>query len=165
MSNMQARDNSKHPATAVGGAPAKDIMQVLMIGVGGEIFAVDAGCVREIIDPVPTTKVAGARAHLPSLINVRGNVIPLADMRVRFGMPRLDATGDTRIVVIDTEMDGDPVTFGLIADKVYEVTEISRAKTQPTPRLGTHWRAEFIRFITKWKDEFVIVPDLERILG
>jgi purine-binding chemotaxis protein CheW len=53
----------------------------------------------------------------------------------------------------------------LIADKVYEVTEISRAKTQPTPRLGTHWRAEFIRFITKWKDEFVIVPDLERILS
>jgi purine-binding chemotaxis protein CheW len=163
MSNMQSRD--KDPALPAGAAPANDIMQVLMIGVGGEIFAVDAGCVREIIDPVPTTKVAGARAHLPSLINVRGNVIPLADMRVRFGMPRLDATGDTRIVVIETEMDGDPITFGLIADKVYEVTEISRAKTQPTPRLGTHWRAEFIRFITKWKDEFVIVPDLERILS
>jgi len=166
MSNMQKRDNPKNPTVPAGGvAPANDIMQVLMIGVGDEIFAVDAGCVREIIDPVPTTKVAGARAHLPSLINVRGNVIPLADMRVRFGMPRLDATGDTRIVVIETEMDGDPITFGLIADKVYEVTEISRAKTQPTPRLGTHWRAEFIRFITKWKDEFVIVPDLERILS
>ena len=69
----------------------RNVSQVLMIGVGGEIFALDADCVREIIDPVPTTKVAGARAYLPSLINVRGNVIPLADMRVRFGMPRLDA--------------------------------------------------------------------------
>jgi len=99
------------------------------------------------------------------VINVRGNVIPLADMRVRFAMPRLEPTVDTRIVVLDIEMDGDPVTVGMIADKVYEVTEISRAQTQPTPRLGMNWRAEFIRFITKWKDEFVIVPDLDRILS
>jgi purine-binding chemotaxis protein CheW len=163
MSQVQTQDSKARAAVAL--APLNDIIQVLMIGVGGEIFALEASCVREIIDPVPTTKVAGARAYLPSLINVRGNVIPLADMRVRFGMPRLDATGDTRIVVIDIEMDGDPVTVGLIADKVYEVTEISRAQTQPTPRLGMNWKAEFIRFITKWNDEFVIVPDLDRILS
>ena len=147
-------------------APAvKDLTQVLMIGVGDEIFAIDAGCVREIIDPVPTTRVAGARAHLPCVINVRGNVIPLADLRVRFAMPRQESTVDTRIVVLEIEMDGDPVTVGMIADKVHEVTEISRAQTQPTPRVGMNWRPEFIRFITKWKDEFVIVPDLERILS
>jgi purine-binding chemotaxis protein CheW len=80
-------------------------------------------------------------------------------------MPRQEATGDTRVVVLDIEIDGDPVKVGMIADKVYEVTEISRARTQPTPRVGMKWRSEFIRFITKWKDEFVIVPDLERILG
>jgi len=163
MTQVQTRQNAGPAAAAA--APLDDLIQVLMIGVGGEIFALDAGCVREIIDPVPTTKVAGAPAHLPSLINVRGNVIPLADLRVRFGMPRLDASVDTRIVVLEIEMDGDPVTFGMTADKVYEVTEISRANTQPTPRLGMHWRAEFIRFITKWNDEFVIVPDLARILS
>jgi len=141
------------------------LTQALMISIGGEIFAIDAGCVREIIDPVPTTRVAGARAHLPSLINVRGNIIPLADIRVRFGMPITEASADTRIVVLEIKIDGDPVTVGLISDKVYEVTEVSRAQTQPTPRIGMHWRAEFIRFITKWKDEFVIVPDLERALG
>jgi purine-binding chemotaxis protein CheW len=159
MSQMQPRE-SAHPAPTV-----KDLTQVLMIGVGGEIFAIDAGCVREIIDPVPTTRVAGARAHLPCVINVRGNVIPLADLRVRFAMPRQEATGDTRIVVLEVEIDGDPVTVGMIADKVHEVTEISRAETQPTPRVGMSWRPEFIRFITKWKDEFVIAPDLERILS
>jgi purine-binding chemotaxis protein CheW len=144
---------------------AKDLTQVLMIGLGGEIFAIDAGCVREIIDPVPTSKVAGARSYLPALINVRGNVIPLADLRVRFAMPRQEATVDTRIVVLDIEIDGDPVTVGMIADKVYEVTEISHAQTQPMPRVGMKWRPEFIRYITKWKNEFVIVPDLERILS
>ena len=60
-----------------------DAMQVVMIGLGEEKFALDAGLVREIIDPVPVTKVAGARAFVPSVINVRGNVIPLADLRIR----------------------------------------------------------------------------------
>jgi purine-binding chemotaxis protein CheW len=163
MSQLLSNDDSGGGAsTAV--LAQRDVVQVLMIGVGGEIFAIDAGCVREIIDPVPTTKVAGARAHLSALINVRGNVIPLADLRVRFAMPRRDATVDTRIVVLDIEIDGDPVTVGVIADKVYEVTEVSQAEAQPMPRVGMKWRPEFIRYITKWKNEFVIVPDLERIL-
>ncbi|KFC75635.1 CheW protein [Bosea sp. LC85] len=139
-------------------------LQVLMIGLGSEIFAIETEMVREIIDPVPVTRVAGARTFLPALINVRGNVIPLADLRLRFGMPRQVATADTRIVVVEIEIGGDAVTFGLMADKVYEVTEISGKNNQPTPRLGLHWRPEFIRFISKWNDEFVIIPDLERIL-
>ena len=75
-------------------------MQVVMIGLGDEKFALDAGLVREIIDPVPVTRVAGAKAFVPSVINVRGNVIPLADLRIRFGMPLTEDSADTRIVVI-----------------------------------------------------------------
>ncbi|MBR0957291.1 chemotaxis protein CheW [Bradyrhizobium japonicum] len=140
-------------------------MQVVMIGLGEEKFALDAGLVREIIDPVPVTKVAGARAFVPSVINVRGNVIPLADLRIRFGMPQLDNSADTRIVVIELEIDGEPVLVGVTADKVYEVTEISQADVQQTPRVGMHWKPEFIRFIAKWREEFVIVPNMERILN
>jgi len=140
-------------------------MQVVMIGLGEEKFALDAGLVREIIDPVPVTKVAGARAFVPSVINVRGNVIPLADLRIRFGMPQLDDTADTRIVVIELELEGEPVLVGVTADKVYEVTEISQTDVQQTPRVGMHWKPEFIRFIAKWREEFVIVPNMERILN
>ena len=142
-----------------------DAMQVVMIGLGEEKFALDAGLVREIIDPVPVTRVAGARAFVPSVINVRGNVIPLADLRIRFGMPQLDNSADTRIVVIELTLDGEPVLVGVTADKVYEVTEISQADVQQTPRVGMHWKPEFIRFITKWREEFVIVPSMERILN
>ncbi|AWL91093.2 MULTISPECIES: chemotaxis protein CheW [Bradyrhizobium] len=142
-----------------------DAMQVVMIGLGEEKFALDAGLVREIIDPVPVTKVAGARAFVPSVINVRGNVIPLADLRIRFGMPQLDDSADTRIVVIELELDGEPVLVGVTADKVYEVTEISQTDVQQTPRVGMHWKPEFIRFIAKWREEFVIVPNMERILN
>jgi purine-binding chemotaxis protein CheW len=140
-------------------------MQVIMIGLGEEKFALDAGLVREIIDPVPVTKVAGARAFVPSVINVRGNVIPLADLRIRFGMPQLDHSADTRIVVIEIELDNEPVLVGVTADKVYEVTEISQSDVQQTPRVGMHWKPEFIRFIAKWREEFVIVPNMERILN
>lgn len=140
-------------------------MQVVMIGLGEEKFALDAGLVREIIDPVPVTRVAGARAFVPSVINVRGNVIPLADLRIRFGMPQLDNSADTRIVVIEIELDNEPVLVGVTADKVYEVMEISQTDVQQTPRVGMHWKPEFIRFIAKWREEFVIVPNMERILN
>jgi purine-binding chemotaxis protein CheW len=141
------------------------LMQVVMVGLGDEMFALDAELVREIIDPVPATKVAGARPFLPSVINVRGNVIPLADLRIRFGMPLKDNSAETRIVVIEIMLGGDPVLVGIIADRVYEVTEISKADVQQTPRVGMQWKPEFISFITKWRQEFVIVPNLERILN
>jgi purine-binding chemotaxis protein CheW len=140
-------------------------LQVVMIGLGEEKFALEAELVREIIDPVPVTRVAGARPFVPSVINVRGNVIPLADLRIRFGMPAAEASIDTRIVVIELKIDGEPVLVGLMADKVYEVTEIIRTDIQQTPRVGMHWRPEFIRFIPKWREEFVIVPNMERILN
>jgi purine-binding chemotaxis protein CheW len=152
-------------ATGASSVDVETRLQVLMVGLGNEIFAIETDMVREIIDPVPVTRVAGARAFLPALINVRGNVIPLADLRLRFGMPAAAATADTRIVVVEVEIDGDPVTFGIIADKVYEVTELSSRNTQQTPRLGLHWKPEFIRLITKWNDEFVIVPEIARIMN
>lgn len=162
----QAQMQTSPQAGAAGLPPATETrLQVLMVGLGNEIFAVETDMVREIIDPVPVTRVAGARAFLPALVNVRGNVIPLADLRIRFGMSKTEQTAETRIVVVEVEIDGDPVTLGLLADKVYEVTEVSTRHMQQTPRLGSHWRPEFIRFITKWNDEFVIVPDMSRILG
>ena len=144
---------------------ADEPMQVVMLGLADEIFALQAGLVREIIDPIPATRVPGAKAFLPSVINVRGNVIPLADIRIRFGMtPRAD-TAETRIVVVELILGGDPIVVGIVADKVYEVTEILPSETQDTPRVGLHWKPEFIRFISKWNDDFIIVPDMERILN
>lgn len=140
-------------------------LRVLMMGLGDEIFAIEAGIVREIIDPVPTTRVAGAKPHLPGVVNVRGNVIPLADIRVRFGMERRPATADTRIVVMEVEIDGEPVVVGVIADKVHDVTEIMPSDCQEAPRVGLHCRPEYVRFIARWNDDFIVVPEMERILN
>jgi purine-binding chemotaxis protein CheW len=153
--------NEPMPKAADAGA----LMQVVMLGIGDEVFALDSNLVREIIDPVPATRVAGARPHLPCVINVRGNVIPLADLRERFGMPKTADTVDTRVVVLEIVIEGDPVLVGVIADKVHEVTQISPAEVQQTPRVGMRWNPEFIRCIGKWRDEFIIVPNMERILS
>ena len=140
-------------------------IQVVMLGIAGRDLRGRCRMVREIIDPIPTTRVAGAKPFLHSVVNVRGNVIPLADLRIRFGMACKPATSDTRIVVIELTIEDDPVVVGIVADKVYEVTEITRADAQQTPRVGMQWKPQFISFLAKWKDEFIIVPDMERILN
>ena len=140
-------------------------LQVVKVRIGSETFALDAGMVREIIDPIPTTRVAGARSHLDRIVNVRGNVVPLADIRERFGMKPEAATPDTRFVVIEIEIAGDPVIVALVADKVFEVTEVETGTAQAIPKVGTSWRPEYIKSIVKSGDEFVILPDVERILN
>jgi purine-binding chemotaxis protein CheW len=138
---------------------------VLTLDLQGELFAVEASEVHEILDLVPVTEVPGADPTTNGLINVRGRVVPLADLRLKFGMEQRPATIDTRIVVIEVDIDGDPVTLGMRADKVYEVTEIAAAAIEETPRIGLSWPAHFIRCIGKRGSDFIAVLDLGRIFS
>ncbi|WP_439543223.1 chemotaxis protein CheW [Hyphomicrobium sp.] len=140
-------------------------MQVLMVALQSELFAVDVGLVREILDPVPVTEVPGERGFLSGIINVRGKVVPVADLRKRFDMEIADTSIDTRFIVTEIDFDGVPTLIAIVADKVLEVTEIPAASMEEAPKIGMHWRPEFIRFIGKWKDDFVVVPNMERIFN
>jgi purine-binding chemotaxis protein CheW len=139
--------------------------QVLMLGLAGEMFALDARQVREILDPVPVTRVPGAQPYVSSVLNVRGKVIPLADLRVRFGMPPASITSDSRFIVLEIDLAGEPTTIGIVADKVYEVTDLDTTTLQKAPPIGMRWRPEFIAAIAKWNDEFIIVPNMKQILN
>jgi purine-binding chemotaxis protein CheW len=139
--------------------------QALMLGLAGEVFAIDARQVREILDPAPVTRVPGAKPYVAGVLNVRGKVIPLADLRLRFGMPPAPVTSDSRFIVLEIDLDGDPTTIGIVADKVYEVTELDASTLQKTPPLGMHWRSEFVAGIAKWKEEFIVLPDMAKILN
>jgi purine-binding chemotaxis protein CheW len=136
-----------------------------MLGLAGEMFALDARQVREILDPVPVTRVPGAQPYVSSVLNVRGKVIPLADLRVRFGMPPASITPDSRFIVLEIDLAGEPTTIGIVADKVYEVTDLDTSTLQKAPPIGMRWRPEFIAAIAKWKDEFIIVPNMKQILN
>ena len=140
-------------------------LKALTLNLDGQIFALPAGYVREILDMVPVTEVPGSRPFVNGLINVRGKVVPLADLRCRFGMAARAATIDTRIIVIELELDGDPITVGLVADKVYEVTEIADADLEETPRIGLKWPQKYIRCVGKRGDDFIVVPDIDQLFS
>ena len=138
-------------------------MTALTIRLGDEQFAVEAGSVREILDVVPITHVPNAPEFVSGLINVRGRVVPLADMRVMFDMDRPEPSEDTRIVVMEIDMEGEPTIVGILADKVHDVTTIEAASMEEAPRVGMRWRPEFVRAIGKRNGSFIIIPDLGRI--
>ena len=138
-------------------------MRALTLRLDDELFAIEAGSVREILDLVPVTEVPNASAFATGLINVRGRVVPLADLKVAFGMPHTEPDKDTRIVVIETEIDSEPTVVGILADKVYDVTDIEPAAIEEAPRVGMRWRSDYVRGIGKRQGTFIIIPDLNRI--
>lgn len=140
-------------------------LEVLTLALQGEIFALEVAHVREILDLVPITEVPDSQPFLNGLINVRGKVMPLADLRLKFGMEQTPPTVDTRIVVIEVEIDGDMVTVGIRADKVYEITEVAASALEETPRIGMRWRPEFIHCIGKRGADFIVVLDIGRIFS
>jgi purine-binding chemotaxis protein CheW len=146
-------------------ASAGSALKVLSLTLDGQLFAIDAGCVLEILDMIPVTEVPASSPFANGLINVRGKVVPLADLRHKLGMTKPPPTIDTRIVVIEVDLDGDLTTVGMIADKVHEVTDIPYANIEATPRIGLAWPPEFIRCFGKRRDDFLIVLDIERIFS
>lgn len=138
-------------------------MRALTLRLEDELFAIEAGSVREILDLVPVTEVPNASPFAAGLINVRGRVVPLADLKVAFGMHRAAQDQDTRIVVIETEIEGEPTVVGILADKVYDVTDIEPSAIEEAPRVGMRWRPDYVRGIGKRNGNFIIIPDLNRI--
>lgn len=140
-------------------------MRALTFGLQGEVFAIEAGIVREILDMPPVTEVPNAPAFAGGLINVRGRVVPLADLRVTFGMDRPPADADTRVIVVEIDLDGEDAIIGILADRVHDVTDIEASTVEEAPKVGMRWRSEFVRGIGKRGEDFVIIPDMERIFA
>lgn len=138
-------------------------MRALTLRLDDELFAIEAQSVREILDLVPVTAVPNASPFAAGLINVRGRVVPLTDLKVAFGMRSAEPDQDTRIVVIETEIEGEPSVVGILADKVYDVTDIEPAAIEEAPRVGMRWRPDYVRGIGKRRGDFIIIPDIHRI--
>jgi len=147
------------------GAGDGSALQVLTLGLGGEIFAIETERVHEVLDLVPITRIPNSRRFIKGLINVRGKVITVTDLRVKFGMPPAATTADTRIVVTEIQVGGEPTLIGALADRVYEATELPAASMEDVPRLGMRWRSEFIRAIGKRGDDFIIIADIDQVFA
>lgn len=136
---------------------------VLTFKLQGETFAVEVDQVQEIIDPLPMTRVPNAQPFCPGLINVRGAVVPIVDLQYRLGMPPRAASPDTRIVVLETRIDDDPIKVALIADSVSEVIEVDLSTIEPVPELGTRWPVQYLSGVAKMGERLVILLNAETV--
>lgn len=152
-------------ATDIASAVETQALQVLTFGLGREVFALETAAVHEVLDIVPITAVPNSRRLVRGLINVRGRVVPVVDLKGKFGMPASERTAEARIVVIEVVLKGEPTMVGLLADRVHEVTELAAASLEEAPRIGTTWRPEFIRAIGKREDAFIVVMDIDRVFA
>ena len=140
-------------------------IEALTFNLRGETFALDAGLVREVLDLLPETAIPGSPPFAAAVINFRGRVIPLIDLGLAFGLPTLEATRDSRIIVIEFEIDGLATLLGLRADKVYEVATIEQTDTEHAPSVGLRWRQEFILGLAKRGGDLTVIPNLSAIFA
>ena len=141
----------------------QDQLEVLTFDLQGETLALEAFLVQEIVDLLPETPVPGALPLVGSVVNFRGRIIPVADLRLAFGMAAAEATVDSRIVVIEIELDGENVQIGIRTDKVHEVTTLHRDASEAPPLVGMRWRRDYLRELVRRDQGVVLLPDLPAI--
>ena len=139
--------------------------QYLTFKLADETFTVDVAKVREILDYTPATKVPGTPEFMRGVINVRGNVVPVVDMRLKFGLSGTEKTVDTCIVVMEIRVEEDTTVLGAMVDSVQEVFELEASQIEPPPRIGTRWRTEFIKGIGKRNEELIIILDIDKVFS
>ena len=122
--------------------------------------------VREIIGLMEITRVPRTRDFVRGVINLRGKVIPVVDLRLKFGMERCEATDQTVIIVVQCQVDGRPLTMGLLVDQVLEVLSIEGGQIEPAPSLAhAQLDEEFILGVGKHEKRIVFLLDIARILS
>lgn len=137
--------------------------QYMTFKLGDELFAINVAQVREVLEVSQITKVPTAPDYMRGLVNVRGKAIPVVDLRLRFGLPKGVDTVQTRIIVMELDLDGEETILGGMADSVHEVIELDPAHVEPPPRIAMRWRTEFIQGLGKRGEDFIIILDVNAV--
>lgn len=140
---------------------SEELLQLVSFNIGDEEFGVDILKVQEINRMLDVTRVPNAPEYVDGVINLRGKVIPIIDLRRRFGMERKEHDKNTRIVVV--ELGGKVV--GFVVDAVSEVLRIPKSVTEPPPPIVAAIDAEYITAVGKLEDRLLILLDLEKVLS
>ena len=145
---------------------ANAISQYLTFMIAGEDYAVGVGHVKEIIGYDTPTKVPGTPPWIRGVINLRGLVVPVVDLAVKFGRLGSDVTRRTCVVIVDVQFADGAVTMGVVADGVSQVLELSAGDIQPPPTFGMSVRIDFLLgLITTTGKQFALLLDIDRVLA
>ncbi|MEK6791533.1 MAG: chemotaxis protein CheW [Deltaproteobacteria bacterium] len=139
----------------------KEVLQLVTFRLGQEEFSLDILKVQEIIRHMELTRVPRSPDFVEGVINLRGRVIPVLDLRKRFGLPDAEDTSATRIIVVEVE----GVTVGLKVDGVSEVLRINADTVEPPPALVTNIESDYIKGVGKLDNRLLILLDVSKILS
>lgn len=142
-----------------------ETVQYLTFKLADEIFAFDVAKVREILELTSITKVPQTPDFMRGVINLRGSVVPVIDLRLNFGMACTEQTVNTCIIVVEVKLDGETVVLGVLADSVQEVVEMEPGLIEPPPQLGTKLNTEFIKGMGKVENNFVMILDIDKVFS
>jgi len=137
--------------------------QYLTFKLADEVFALDVAKVREILEYTSVTKVPRTPEFMRGVINLRGSVVPVMDLRLKFGMAATEQTINTCIIVVEVEMEGEILLLGALADSVQEVNEMEPEQIEAAPHIGTHLNTDFIKGMGKHDGTFVMILDIDRV--
>ena len=140
---------------------SQDEEHLVIFSLGKELYGVTIHAVESIIKLQAITQVPKTVAFILGVTNLRGTVVPVLDLRIRFNLPLNENTGNTRIVIVNSE--GSKV--GIVVDEVTEVLKVSRTTIQPPPPMSTTIESAFISGIARIDDRLVILLDLEKVLA
>jgi len=147
---------------------AKEVLktsQYLAFSLDNEVFAFDISKVREVLEYTDVTRVPQTPDMMKGVINLRGSVVPVIDMRVKFGMGETEKTVNTVSIIIEIEIDDEVTMIGALVDSVKEVIDLDEEHIEPPPRIGTKLNTEFIRGMGKQNGQFIIILDIEKIFS
>ena len=139
--------------------------QYVTLSLDSELFAVDVSRVREILDLGVIARLPNAPPFLLGMIDLRGECVAVIDLRSKLGLPAVDRTTQTRILVLDVEVAGRGLVLGLLADRVLEVTPLDGGLIGPPPDIGTRWHSDYIEGVGRRGDRLVVVFDLTRLFS
>ena len=142
-----------------------DASQYLTFRACGEDFALPILRVREIIEHRPITRVPGAIGWVTGVINLRGKVIPVVDLRLKFGFAQGEVTPRTCIIVVEVALAAGRVMMGIIVDHVLDVLNVVADEIEQTPQFGERVRTDYMKGVAKVKGTVKILLDLDRVLG
>ncbi len=139
--------------------------EAITFKLGNELFSINVAQVREVLEVAQITKVPSTPGYMRGVCNVRGQAIPVLDLKLRLGLPPQADTLDTRIIVMEMEIGGEDVIVGGIADSVHEVIEIEPDQVRPAPTIAMRWRAEFIEGMVGRGEDFIIMLNVNAIFS
>jgi purine-binding chemotaxis protein CheW len=139
--------------------------QYLTFKLDSEVYAIDVAQVREILEVSGITRVPQTPPYMRGVINLRGSVVPVMDLRLKFGMSETLQTINTCIVVVEAFFEGETLVVGALADSVQEVFELEPAQIEPPPRMGTRLNTEFIRGMGNHEGQFIMILDIDKVFS